>query len=316
MNNSIELSGAFGATNSALHVLIFAVILVPQLTITSMSILALLTAKNVNLKMKVILINILVPDLIYFLSGIFFSLGYPVRFYLIEGNNTDALDVSCLIASILYGTAFYTNAFGGILFSVAVYIFTKYGVKKLKWMSIVSCIATTWVISIMYNSLAPTLNLNNIGITSRHGFCIFEFNQILTAVYITDVLVFVLNITSVVIFGTCNFFFVKNNQIATENSDGPNPLKKAMRKVMVLYGVREICTLIQVVANATAFIQLDFNDNASLIIGYAIQYILLIIHVLTLLLVPISVVIFMKPVNDRLEQIFKFLRSTCKQDEE
>ena len=319
MNNSTEPQANFPVLNSALHVMILVVFGIPQLTISVISILALLTAKDVNWKMKVILINILVPDVIYFLSATFFHLGYPVRVYLIEENDTDALDVSCLIFLVLYAIAFFGNAFGGALFSVSVYIFTKYGVKKLKWIGIVSYIATTWVISIMYNSLAPTLNLNNIGITSRHGFCIFELNQFLIALYIIDFLLVVLNITSVMIFGTCNFFFVRNNQVATENSDGPNPLKKAMTKVMVVYGVREICTLIQIATNAIVFGELDY---VSLIVQYAIHYILLIIQSLILLLVPISIAIFMKPVNDRLKQIFKLLRplhsycEICKRDGE
>ena len=312
MNNSIELSESFGAINSALHVLIFAVILVPQLTITSMSILALLTAKNVNWKMKVILINILVPDIIYFLSGFLFHLGYPVRFYLIKGNDTDALDVSCLITLALYSIAFLGNAFGGALFSVSVYIFTKYGVKKLKWIGIVSYIATTWVINIIYRIVLYIINLNNIEITSRGGFCTWQLSQVIIAVYIIDVLLVVLNITFVVIFSTCNFIFVRNNQVATENSSGPNPLKKAMTKVMVVYGVREICTVIQIVINSFVFGE-NFNGIVTPII---IRYVLQILQGLTLLLVPISVAIFMKPVNDRLKQIFKFLRSTCKQDEE
>uniref|UniRef100_A0A1X7TNY2 G-protein coupled receptors family 1 profile domain-containing protein n=1 Tax=Amphimedon queenslandica TaxID=400682 RepID=A0A1X7TNY2_AMPQE len=232
MNNSTEFPESFLAIHSAIHVLIFVVLPVPLVTVTGMSIVALLTAKDVNWKIKVVLINILVPDIIVFISLIFYDLGYPVRVYLIEGNDTDALDVTCLMSIILYGIAFLGNAFGGVLFSVSVYIFTKHGVKKLKWIGIISYIATTWVLILLYRIIPIVLNLDTLGVISIAGFCIFPITQAFIVNITIDVLLVLLNITFVVIFSTCNFIFVKKNQIATENSDRPNPLKKAMTKVM------------------------------------------------------------------------------------
>ena len=304
MNNSTELPESFRAIHTALHVLIFAVLSVPLVTVTGMSIVALLTAKDVNLKMKVILINILVSDIIYFLSQIFYILGYPVRVYLFEGNDTDAFDLSCLIFLVLYSTAFLGNAFGGALFSVSVYIFTKYGMKNLKWIGILSYIATTWVLILLYRIIPIVLTLNTLGVISIGGFCVFPITQAFFVIITIDVLLILLNITFVVIFSTCNFIFVKKNQIATENSDGPNPLKKAMTKVMVVYGVHEFCVLFLLTRNFTSFI--DIGD-VSPIIQYIIYYILLIIPKFIILLLPIAIAIFMKPVNDRLKQIFKFL---------
>ena len=316
MNNSTEPQAVFPVLNSALHVLVFAVFGIPQFTITGMSILALLTAKDVNWKMKVVLINILVPELIVFLSGIFYNLGYPVRVFLIEGSSTDALDVSCLIFLVLYSIAFLGNAFGGALFSVAVYIFTKYGVKKLKWIGIVSYIATTWVINIMYNTSSF---FSDFVVTSNNGFCSLQLNSYVITSYIIQALIGLLNIVLVTIFSICNFFFVRNNQIATENSDKPNPLKKAMMKVMIVCAAHEISTLILVGTNATIFGNLN---NSPRILRYFLHYGLVIISSVTIVLVPISIAIFMKPVNDRLKQIFKLLCplcsacKVCKRDEE
>ena len=121
------------------------------------------------------------------------------------------------------------------------------------------------------------------------------------------------------IFSTCNFIFVRKNQIATENSDGPDPLKKAMTKVMIVYGVQEICGLFLI---AIIFATFRDNDSVSSIIRYALYYTLeLSMPLLMILLVPISIAIFLKPVNDRLKQMFRLcpLHSyckVCKRDEE
>ena len=312
MNNSTELPESFRAIHSVIHVLIFVVLPVPLVIVTGMSIVALLTAKDVNWKMKVVLINILVPDIIVFISLIFYDFGYPVRVYLIEGNDTDAIDVSCLISIILYGIAFLGSAFGGALFSVSVYIFTKHGVKKLKWIGILSYIATTWVLILMYRIIPIVFNLNTLGVISIGGFCIFPITPAFIVNITIDVLLVLLNITFVVIFSTCNFIFVKKNQIATENSNGPDPLKKAMTKVMIVDGVNEFCALFLLATNFTSF--MDFG-NVSPIIQYVIYYILLIIPTFIILLAPIAIAIFINPVNDRLKQIFKLqspLHSYCK----
>ena len=189
MNNSTELPESFGAIHSALHVLVFAVFGIPQFIVTGVSIVALLTAKDVNWKMKVILINILVPDIFYFVSTTFYNLGYPVRVFLIGGNDVD-VSYSCIISYLFYGIAFLAKVFGGVLFSVSVYIFTKYGVKKLKWIGIVSYIAITWVVIIMYRIILLVSNFKNIEITSRGGFCTFPLNPAFIASFTIDVLLF------------------------------------------------------------------------------------------------------------------------------
>uniref|UniRef100_A0A1X7SN30 G-protein coupled receptors family 1 profile domain-containing protein n=1 Tax=Amphimedon queenslandica TaxID=400682 RepID=A0A1X7SN30_AMPQE len=208
MNNSTELPESFGAIHSALHVSIFAVIGIPLFTISFTFIVALLTAKDVNWKMRVVLINILIPNIIYSLTALLYNLGYPVRVYLIEGNNDDAaITASCFLPIPFYGIANLGNAFGGLLFFVLVYIFAKYGLKKLKWIGIVSYIATIWVLILLFRLISILLNLNYLkAITSIGGFCIFPVDQTFIASFIVDALLIILNITFVVIFSTCNFF--------------------------------------------------------------------------------------------------------------
>lgn len=80
MNNSIELPESFGAIHLAIRISIFVVFGIPLLTVGLTFIVALLTARDINWKIRVVLINIL---------------GCPVCVYLIEGYDNDAMLTLC-----------------------------------------------------------------------------------------------------------------------------------------------------------------------------------------------------------------------------
>ena len=313
MNDTSFDSDQFLAVHSAIHVLLFIIFVSPVLVLCVLCIFGLLPAKDINWKMKVILINILVPEIIVSLSGMFYLLGYPIRVHVIDKDDEGSTSVSCPLFLTLYNIAFLGNAFEGPFFVVAVFLFTKYGIKKLKWIGIVTYIAVSWVINTMCGVTISLLLGRKV--TYRNGFCVIQQDLSGIIVFFTGVTIVVLNLIMVMVFSVCNFLFIKSNQITTENSEAPsNPLKKAILKVLAFYAVREFCILIQLGINTTIFRDQRF-DNMSSISRFIIYYAVVVFNSLAAILTPISSAVFLKPVRDSLKQMSKKLRSFCRGNE-
>ena len=139
-NSNVINVELYQGINSALHLLLFTVFPLPTIGLCIVCILALLLAKGIGWKMRVILINILIPDIITSLASSVSYLGYPLRVY------STTLD-SCRVFISLYLTASYDSTFVGPFFAVSIYIFVKYDMKRLKWWIILSYIISSSVLS-------------------------------------------------------------------------------------------------------------------------------------------------------------------------
>ena len=162
-NSTSSASDQFLAVHSSLAVLFYATIHLPTQVLGALYLVALLRAKGIHSKMKVILINNLIPDLLITVSSSFFYALHPLRAYVIGGRI-----ISCVISSFGFSIGQLDNILATPLFAFAVYVFVKYGLKKLKWYAIAGYILASWGISVA--SVVP-LAWNVESFRSSNGFC-------------------------------------------------------------------------------------------------------------------------------------------------
>lgn len=135
----------FFATNTAIQTAFFAVFTLPTFILCGVCLVALLVTKKLNLKVRVVLINIFGAEIFYLTGVTVLYLGYPIR-----ARYGEVDSASCLVVLSILLVGFCANIFTATtFFSVMVYLFTKYGPKKLKWYIIVPFIVVSWLILVI-----------------------------------------------------------------------------------------------------------------------------------------------------------------------
>ncbi len=68
----------FNSVTSTAYLTLVVMFPLPVIILCSLGVVALLLAKDISWKMRVILINVLTPEMIYALGSIFFYANYPI----------------------------------------------------------------------------------------------------------------------------------------------------------------------------------------------------------------------------------------------
>ena len=123
--------------NTAVSISLFSILVLPPLLLCVLCVLALVFAKEINSKIRLLLINIFAVEICKWISYTLFYLGLPIRL-LYQDSVTCKLFVSFsfIAAQIFMAVAFY------------VYIFIKYGEKKLKWTVVILLLIVSWTVHI------------------------------------------------------------------------------------------------------------------------------------------------------------------------
>lgn len=304
-DNSTTTLDQFFAVHSALHVVFAVLSIIPTAGLCGLHIVALVLVKDkINWKMRVVLVNILVPEFMTSVAGIFYLLGYPLRAYEVGADNTRSSNILCQIFLIFYNIGFFANVFGGPFFAVAVFIFTKYNVAKVKWWIIATFISVTWAIAVGLSLAVPFTGSET---PSRNGFCTIQQSVSGVVVFSIGVTLVAFNIVIVFAFSITSYCYIRKNTI----SDGPNPLKKSFANILIFYAVRAVCILIQLLINTTIFRDQQFNDTSN-VSRFVVYYIVVVFTAVTALLTPLGSMIHLKPVRDSLKLIAKKLCPSCK----
>ena len=218
----------FAAFNSAINIGVFLTLTVPKLVLNVLCIVALLLAKTLNRKIKVTLINIFVAETVFSIGLSVKYIGYPIRV-----SNVDASGISCDIRLGFLFTGYLTNATAITLYAITVYLFIKYGKKKMKMCVIALSIAISWtvfsVIGIIVASPAVTVSFNS------NGFCVIEgggepsLSSVPPAI---AALVLLVSVCLVTTFGvlTCSV----RRQVAECSTD----TKKAITKILFYHAIK------------------------------------------------------------------------------
>jgi hypothetical protein len=151
------------AANAAVQVSLLVVIILPAAIFSIICSVAIGFTFIINWQMRVVLINI-------FATEVFHWLGYTVEHLAFAPRVLDKENsiVSCRVFFFLIITASTQKIAAIVIYSIIVYVFLKYGVKKIKWYVISLALVITWAVSVTIGIL---LCFDQFAVFSNNGYC-------------------------------------------------------------------------------------------------------------------------------------------------
>ncbi len=303
---SFNISGLdedlYFAVNTAVNVAVSFIVVLPPMILCLLCVLALVFATDINLKIRVLLINVFVIEIISWLSYLMRYLLFPVQARIL----TDNTFLCSIIFSILIISG-RQKFFAATFYAVKVYIFIKYGELKLEWYVILPSIIISWIIAMLF-SISPYFS--SFGVFNSNGFC--NVSPTGSAVIInapTLILQAVVCLSIIIICCILTFVYIKRN-ILEDNVT----VKKAVAKVLFYLTITSILAFINSVTPAlvpTIRAALLDESVAGLI---AIIYILRIIFNIPSIAIPIISIIVLKPVRTAMKLILLKLCPACRHE--
>ena len=283
----------FFAFNTAIHITLFAVLALPAVLLHALIIVGLLLAKDIKWQIKTTLINIFIAQFVTTVGTSFYYIGYPIR-------AKTANPVSCDIGLGLLMTGFLSDVSATALYAITVFLFIKYGPKKMKWYVLVIYIAVSWTVYSIFGLLIATRAGG--GAISSNGFCVYDesVDDSLPLVGEAAVgLVLFVNVCLVTIFGILTCCVRKN--VSTENTD----TKRAITKVLLYHSVKMLFLIGQFLFSAIAPIfQSPQSSKKDIVVFLVLEYIIIDVAVeVTALLTDIVSFCTLKPLRDALKGI-------------
>lgn len=282
--SGVDLELYFNA-NTAANLSVFTFLVIPPMLLCLVCVLALVYAKEINIKIKVLLINIFAAEICYWLHLAVFYVGWPLR-YTYDEDNLCKLFISIFnVASLQKGAA---NA----IYAINVYLFIKHGEKKLKWYVIITYIIVSWLLSTTTTGLLPYLN--DYGASNLFGFCradaespFFRFN--LAALITMEILFLAIEFIFCILVGV----YIKRN-VLDESSD----MKKAVAKVQgYLIAASILSFIISVLPAANPILFKEAISNGGIVSFVAVNYTVRLFATLPAIATPVVAIILLKPVR-------------------
>ena len=291
----------FYAVNSSIQAGMFLTLVLPTLIICMLCLLALLSTKTINWQMKTLLINIFIAQIGSSLASSMLYLGYPQR-----ALGMAAEDYFCrfIISAFITNSLAKTTAI--TIYAVMVYTFVKYGICSIQQYMVVSSIIIAWMISICMGIL-PYLDV--FGVTDDTGFC--ESLPYSKLYMIPSGVVVLLELTActtlTLIFSSITYYHVKKNTL--EDSEDLR-LAIAYHVFFVLVAsifssINNVIPVIFPILQSTPMMNRTNKDK--LVMDYTMQA----IYDLSSLLLPISAILLLKPVQISLQMMFKKCTTVC-----
>ena len=290
MSNSTGTdSGLFSTVHSSVHLVLFLFITLPSIILVAVCIVALLMAKTIKLKMKVTIINIFAAETIASLGLAVLYIGYPIR---VTGN--DASAISCRIGAALIAIGFNADLLAIALYAVAVYIFMKYNIRKLKWYVIVTVITTSWVICFIMGVVVGS----TMDAAVDNGFCVPSDQTVATesSAFLAINALLMLGCVTVLITLVILILYHARQNIA----DGNTRTKRAITKILWYHSAKTFVFLLQYALTGILPFSQSHLDSFTAVL--AIKYIIDLLYNLTSLLTPIVSLVFLQPLRNALQE--------------
>ena len=295
----------FFDANTAVSISIFTVLVLPPFLLCLLCVLALVFAKEINIKIRLLLINIFTAEALNWFCFFILYLGWPARFI-----NEEV--ASCqLFISLRIITGLLKFA-GTSLYAVSVYVFIKHGEKKLKWYVIIPYIAVTWTVVTLTVGMPPYLE--EYGIENFRGICladVFSAPYIGLAVTLTVGAMLFLSIE--LIFCILTALYMKRNVL-----EGDASVKKAVANVLGYMAVVSVLSFINSVPpyyiGMTIYVLLGPGRNiVTIFVGVYITHVF---SNIILFPTPIVTIILLKPVRDAIKTMSRKVCPCCHKNRE
>ena len=310
VNMSFNLTAAgfdpeiFFVINSALSTILASTLIIPTIVLHLTFLVILVLAKAIKWQIKVILINIIAAEIIAEIGVLVNLVGYFPRAILNDGK------FSCNFSTSSYAVSLQSNLAAVAFYSVAVYLYIKDGVKKIKWYVIITYISISWVVHISLGILILT-EVISFPTEINEGLCntLFSSGSSLGTVYtvITTIeLIVCLSVT--LTFCILTHCYIKRNIIQEDTE-----IKRAVARTMIYQSIKIFLIVMTYVASIA--VVLDYNSYFGGFVGtilYFIGYYLIdIIFKIVALSGPIASFFSLKPLRDAAKQVCP----CCKQND-
>ena len=292
-NQSEELY--FIITTTA-NVSLFLIVVLPTLILCLLCALALLLAEDIDWQMRILLNNIFVAEISFWLGIAVYLLGYPMR---AKRFGNEEASCGVMIGLLIVGGMQQLTAI--TLYAISVYIFLKYGTQKLKWCFINLYLIISWAVAV---SLGLLPHVDAFGVNGNNGFCDTDAQMPLFTGYLAlaSVTAAVLLVVMVV-FGSLTYCYIKRNAL-----QGSSDIKKAVTNYLrYLIIATALSVLSDLAPFLFPFISALFNVEG--LLEQTVIGLMWIIAQLPLAITPIASIIILKPIQLALKQIFR--KCTC-----
>ena len=288
--------------NVALNVCFFIFLSLLPLLLCFLVILALVLAKTINIKIRVLLINIFAAEILGWIVYAIFYLGWIVR---LNHNET----ISCKMYYTTFLVANVQKFTSGTLYTINIFLFIKHGEKKLKWYIITPYIVLSWLIittiSIVLIILLPPdfVRYINGGICSVRIYTSILFPISASLVTIVAITFLIIQIVMIIV----TFVYIKKHTL-----EGNVQIKKAVAKVLVYIFIASIVSFIDTIVPAVSFIVRLIIPGSTIVTNTAESYFARLLFSVPGIATPLVAIALLKPVRDAIKTMPKNL--FCKKD--
>ena len=287
--SDIDASSYFNY-NVAISVSLFMFVIIPQITLSIICIVGMISTKELNRKIQVSLINVFVSDLLRCCGYCIFYLGVPVRLIHEE-------DVSCkLYVSCMFVTG-VQKCTSDTLYAIIVTVSIKYGEKNIKWYMVTLFMVMSWIISIAMGIIPY---LDDFHASNDNGFCGTNTDSPIykgSAFVLVGQSLLFLVIQVICIIITLVFF--KKNVLERSVE-----LKKVITKVMIYFAIIAAVTL--VVNIVPVSIPSIIKEASSSVTKFVVvNYIIRLVVNISAFTTPIVIIVLLKPVRGALKNLSK-----------
>ena len=286
--SSVDI-GLYFVCNTAVNTLLFSLMILPPFVLCLVCILALFFARDINSKIWLLLVNIFTAEICNWISYTIITVGWPIRFHYKEL-------ISCKVFTSSFILSGIQRFIAGAIYAVNVYIFIKYGDKKLKWYMIVPFVIITWLVTVAISTLPYFLDSQ---VKNVHGFCSFDPGSRLFVIAALGILTVAVTLLVVqLIFGLLTVVFIKRN-VLVENTD----VKKAIAKVLAYLLIASILSFINNVVPLIGPVLRRLTADDDIIGIIATNYVIRSIFNVPAIATPIVAILLLKPVRLALKTI-------------
>ena len=223
----MAINDSFDLLANSINIPCFFLMVLPSLLFSLLCVLALNSSDEINKKIRFLLINVFIADIINWLSHSVYYLGLPIAHLFQAEDMMCKFCVSLLVIAVVQ--RFTANA----SYALNVYIFIKYGEKQLRWCVVIPFAIVAWILSF------------GIGLTSYFdvykidGFCSVDLISFIFK--ITSSVLIVLTLMFLIFQIVCSILtgvFIKRNVL-----EGNTSVKKAVAKVQLYITIAGILSI-------------------------------------------------------------------------
>ena len=280
--------------NVALNVCFFIFLSLLPFLLCVLVILALVLAKTINIKIRVLLVNVFAVEILNWICYAIFYLGWIVRLNYIETTSCKIFYTTYFMVSLLKWTS-------GTLYTIYIFLFIKYGENRLKWCAIIPCIAISWLVILIMSGLmgqfgTPGLTRNVNGICSV---IIFSSPLYMISTVMFSMLSLVFLILQIVM-AIITFVYIKKHTL-----EGNVQIKKAVAKVVAYFVIESIITFISSIVPAVSFITRLIIPGSTIALTTARIYFTRLIFSVPGIATPLVAIALLKPVRTAIKTMLK-----------